>query len=115
MGIRVRPPGDVTAAKGLPGTGRRSLTVRRAGAPPPADPLDGELVIDVRTFTGKVFPACLAALNEIMRLAPLERAPGYSPALDAPSRVNLPWNFSDTTGHRLRMLYGITELDLTAP
>lgn len=115
MGIRVRPPGGATAAKWLPGTGRRSVTVRRAGAPPPADPLDGELVIDVRTFAGKVFPASLAALNDIMRLAPLGQAPGYSPALDVPSRVNLPWDFSDTTGHRLRMLYGITELALAAP
>ena len=43
------------------------------------------LAIDVRTFTGKVFPASLAALNEIRRLTPLEQVPAYSPALDMPS------------------------------
>jgi hypothetical protein len=113
LGIRVRQPGGATAAKWLPGTGRYSVTARLASAPPPADPLEGELAIDVRAFTGWVFPACLAALNEIMRLVPLDRVPGYTTALDAPSRVSLPWNFSDTTGYRLQMLYGITELGLT--
>lgn len=112
LGILVRPPGGASAAKWLPGTGRYSVTVRRTGVPPPADSLEGELVVNVRAFTGKVFPACLAALNEIMRLVPLGQVPGYTPALDDPSRVNLPWNFGDTTGHRLRMLCGITELDI---
>ena len=45
-----------------------------------------------------------------MQLTPLTQVPGYTPALEQPSRVNLPWTFSDTTGHRLRILYGITEL-----
>lgn len=109
-GIRVRPPGGVTASKWLPGTGRYSVTIRRTGAPPPADPLEGELVIDVQAFIGKVFPACLAALNQIMYLVPLGQVPGYTPVLDDPPRTGLPWRYSDTTGHRLRMLYGITEL-----
>ena len=112
LGVRVRLPGGVTAAKWLPGTGRYSVTVRRTGAPPPGDPLEGELVIDVLAFIGKVFPACLAALNEIMLLVPLEQTPGYAPTLDDPPRMGLPWRYSDTTGHRLRMLYGITELSL---
>jgi hypothetical protein len=113
LGIRVRPPGGVTASKWLPGTGRCSVTARRKGAPTPADPLEGELVIDVRAFIGKVFSACLAALNEIMLLVPLGQMPGYTPVLDDPPRTGLPWRYSDTTGHRLRMLYGITELDLS--
>ena len=112
LGIRVSPPGGVTASKWLPGTGRRSITVRRTGAPVPADPLEGELAIDVRAFMGKVFPACLTALNEIMLLAPLGQVPGYTQVLDDPPRMNLSWRYSDTTGHRLGMLYGITELGL---
>jgi hypothetical protein len=36
--------------------------------------------------------------------------PGYTAVLGKPSRVNLPWQLSDTTGHCLRMLYGITDL-----
>lgn len=109
LGIRVLPPGGATAAKWLPGTGRRTVTVRRKGAPAPADPLDGELALDVRAFVGRIFPACLAALDGIMRLVPLTMIPGYTRALDDPPRACLPWMFSDTTGHRLRLLYGITE------
>lgn len=109
-GIRALPRGGATASRWLPGTGRRSVTVRRKGSPAPADPLAGQLAIDVRLFIGKIFPASLTALNEIMRLVPLGQIPGYTTALDNPPRVNLPWSFSDTTGHRLRMLYGITEL-----
>lgn len=112
VGIRVGPPGGVTASKWLPGTGRHSVTVRRTGAPLPADPLEGELAVDVRAFISKVFPACLTALNEIMMLAPLGRVPGYTQVLDDPPRTNLSWRYSDTTGHRLGMLYGITELGL---
>jgi hypothetical protein len=110
LGIRAQPAPGATAAKWLPGTGRSSVTVRRAGAPRPADPLEGQLVLDVRRFINKRFPAALIALNRIMQLTPLEQAPGHTAALDEPSRVNLPWEFSDTTGHRLRMIYGITEL-----
>lgn len=112
LGICVRPPGGVTASQWLPGTGRASVTVRRTGAPLPADPLEGEVAIDVRAFIGKIFPACLTALNEIMLLTPLGQTPGYTQVLDDPPRVNLSWRYSDTSGHRLRMLYGITELDL---
>jgi hypothetical protein len=83
---------------------------RRTGAPLPADPLEGELALDVRAFIGKIFPACLTALNEIMLLAPLGQVPGYTQVLDDPPRTNLSWKYSDTTGHRLGMLYGITEL-----
>lgn len=110
LGVRVQPPGGVTAAKWLPGTGRYSVTLRRAGAPRPEDPLEGQLVLDVRRFINKVFPAALTALNGIMQRTPLKRVPGYTQALEEPTRVNLPWEFSDTTGHRLRMIYGITEL-----
>ena len=112
LGIRVRPSGGATASKWLPGTGRYSVTVRRTGAPRPADPLEGELIIDVRAFISKVFSASLAALNEIMLLVPLGQTPGYTPVLDDPPRTGLPWRYSDTTGHRLRMLYGIGELKL---
>lgn len=110
LGIRVQPPTGATAAKWLPGTGRYSITVRRAGAPKPTDPFAGQLVLDVRRFINKLFPAALTVLNDIMQLTPLEQVPGYTSALENPSRVNLPWKFSDTTGHRLRMLYGITDL-----
>jgi len=110
LGIRVQPPTGATAAKWLPGTGRYSVTVRRTGAPKPADPLAGQLVLDVRRFINKLLPAALTALNDIMRLTPLKQVPGYTEALEEPSRVNLPWKYSDTTGHRLRMMYGITEL-----
>jgi hypothetical protein len=64
----------------------------------------------VPRLVNKPFPARLSNLNAIMRLTPLAQLPGYRTALDNPSRVNLPWRFSDTTGHRLRMLYSITEL-----
>ena len=102
---------NLSEAEGeLPGTGRYSVTVRRMGAPKPADPLAGQLVLDVRRFVNKLFPAVLTALDNIMRLTPLKQVPGYIAALEKPSRVNLPWKFSDSTGHRLRMLYGITEL-----
>jgi hypothetical protein len=110
FGIQAQPPTGATAAKWLPGTGRYSITVRRAGVPKPTNPLSGQLVLDVRRFINKLFPAALTALNEIMQLTPLEHVPGYTAASDKPSCVNLPWKFSDTTGHRLRMLYGITEL-----
>jgi hypothetical protein len=110
LGIRVQPPGGATAGKRLPGTGRHSVTVRRSGAPRPADPLEGRIVIDVRKLINKIFPECLTALDQIMRLTPLTRVPGYHPGLDDPSRVNLPWQYSDTTGHRVRFLYGLTEL-----
>ena len=110
LGVRVQPPTGATAARWLPGTGRYSVTARRTGAPKPADPLDGQLVLDVRRFINKLFPATLSVLNHIMELTPLEQVPGYTTALEKPSRVNLPWKFSDTTAHRLRMLYGITEL-----
>jgi hypothetical protein len=113
LGIRVFPLTGVTAAKWLPGTGRYSVTVRRTAEPATTDPLAGQLAIDIRVFLGKIFPACLAALNEVMRLVPLGQISGYTTVLDDPPRVNLPWNYSDTTGHRLRMLYGITELDRT--
>lgn len=110
LGIRAQPPTGATAAKWLPGTGRYSVTVRRAGASKPTDPFAGQLVLDIRRFINKLFPAALTALNDIMQLTPLQHVPGYTAALEKPSRVNLPWNFSDTTGHRLRILYGITEL-----
>jgi hypothetical protein len=110
LGVRAISPTGATAAKWLPGTGRRTVTVGRTGATKAADPLDGRLTFDVRRFVNKLFPACLTAVNEIMRLVPLNAVPGYTSDLDKPSRVNLPWKFSDTTGHRLRMLYGITEL-----
>jgi len=110
MGIRVQPPGGATAGKWLPGTGRYSVTARRSGAPKPADPLEGILVLQVRKLINRIFPACLTALNEIMRLTPLTNVPGYHVALDDPPRVNLPWQFSDTTGHRLRYLYGLTDV-----
>jgi hypothetical protein len=110
LGILVRPPGGATAGKWLPGTGRYSVTVRRTSAPKPADPLAGQLLVGVRRLVNKVFPAALTALNDIMELTLLTLVPGHRSASDKPSRVNLPWNFSDTTGHRLRMLYGITEL-----
>lgn len=110
LGVRVQPPAGATAARWLPGTGRYTVTVRRAGAPKPADPLEGQLVLDVRRFINKLFPAVLTALNSIMQLTPLKQVPGYTVALEKPSRVNLPWEFSDTTGHRLRMIYGIAEL-----
>ncbi|MER5702224.1 hypothetical protein ABT023_09745 [Micromonospora sp. NPDC002296] len=110
LGIRVQPPGGATAAKWLPGTGRYSVTVRRTGAPRPADPLEGTLIFEGRQLINKLFPACLSALDQIMLRTPLTGVPGYHPGLDQPSRANLPWNLSDTTGHRLRFLYGITEL-----
>jgi len=99
LGIRVQPPGGATVGKWLEGTGRYSVTVRRTGAPRPTDPLDGQLTIDVRRLINKLFPATLQWLDSIMTLAPLHLVPGYRPALDNPSRVNLPWRFSDTTGH----------------
>lgn len=111
LGIGVQPPAGATAARWLPGTGRHSVIVRRKGAPKPADPLAGNLVLDVRRFINRLFPAVLTLLNGIMRLTPLNKVPGYTAALEEPTRVNLPWQFSDTTGHRLRMIYGITELD----
>nr|BFE55652.1 hypothetical protein GCM10020063_001780 [Dactylosporangium thailandense] len=110
LGIRVQPPGGATADKWLEGTGRASYTVRNVNAPRPADPLDGQLVVDARSFVNRLFPACLESLDEIMKLTPLNRVPGYSSLLDNPSRVNLPWEYSDTTGHRLRFLFGITEI-----
>jgi hypothetical protein len=110
LGVKVQPPGGATQGKWLPGTGRYSVTVRRTGAPRPVDPLEGTLVLNVQQLVNKLFPACLSDLNAIIRLTPLTQVPGYRPSLDNPSRVNLPWRFSDTTGHRLRMLYGITEL-----
>jgi hypothetical protein len=84
--------------------------VRRTGAPRPADPLEGTLIFEGRQLINKLFPACLSALDQIMLRTPLTGVPGYHPGLDQPSRANLPWNLSDTTGHRLRFLYGITEL-----
>jgi hypothetical protein len=54
--------------------------------------------------------ACLIALDLIMLRTPLNDMPEHQPGLDRPARVNAPWKFSDTTGHRLRLLYGITEL-----
>jgi hypothetical protein len=110
LGIKVLPPGGVTQGKWLPGVGRYSVTVRRAGAPRPTDPLDGTLVLDVRRLVDKLFPASLSALNTIMMHLPLTNVPDYNANVDNLSRVNLPWQFSETTGHRLRMLYGITEL-----
>jgi hypothetical protein len=110
LGVKVQPPGGVTQGKWLPGVGRYSVTVRRTGAPRPADPLDGTIVLDVRRLINKLFPACLTALNTIMKHLPLTNVPGYNASMDNPPRVNLPWRYSDTTGHRLRMLYGITEL-----
>ena len=62
----------------------------------------------------KLFPTCLISLNTIMEHLPLGNVPGYSPRLDNPPRVNLPWQFSDTTGHRLRMLYGLFLLEVGA-
>lgn len=103
--------GGATQGKWMPGVGRYTVTVRRTGAPRPTDPLDGMLVLDVRQLVNKLFPTCLNILNTIMQhLPPLGNVPGYQPRVDNPSRVNLPWQFSDATGHRLRMLYGITEL-----
>jgi hypothetical protein len=110
LGVIVQHPGGATAGKWLPGTGRYSVTVQRTGAPKPTDPLDGQLILDVRRLVNKLFPACLTDLNTIMQLTPLTKVPGHTPALDTPLRVNLPWPYSDTTGHRMRMLYGITEL-----
>ena len=99
-----------TAAKWLPGTGRYTVTARRTGAPRPTDPLEGTVIFEARHLINKLFPACLSALDQIMLHTPLTNVPGYHPGLDQPSRINLPWNFSDTTGHRLQFLYGITEL-----
>jgi hypothetical protein len=64
----------------------------------------------VRAFVGTVFPACVVTLDDIMQLVPLAAVHGYTAALDDPPRADLPWMFSDTTGHRLRLLYGITEI-----
>lgn len=44
----------------------------KADAPKPTDPLAGQLVVDVRRFINKLFPAALTALNDIMQLTPLE-------------------------------------------
>jgi hypothetical protein len=52
----------------------------------------------------------LSALDRIMLLTPLTPVPGYYHGLDKPARANHPWQFSDTTGYRLRLLYGLTEL-----
>src|SRR5260370_18734817 len=68
LGVRVQPPAGATAAKWLPGTGRSSVTVRRAGAPKPTDPFAGQGVLDVRRFINKLFPAALAAVPNIMHL-----------------------------------------------
>src|SRR5262249_2967340 len=95
--------------------GRRSVTVRRASAPPAADPLDGELAIRRAGLHGQGRSRMPRRAQRDHAAGPLGQVPGYSPALDPPSRVNLPWNFSGTTGHRLRMLYGITELAPAVP
>ena len=70
LGIRAQPPTGATAAKWLPGTGRYSVTVRRAGAPKLTAPLAGQLILDIRHFINKLFPATLTALNDIMQLTP---------------------------------------------
>lgn len=80
LGIRIQPPGGATAAKWLPGTCRYSVTVRRTGAPRPADPLEGMLIFEVRQLVNKLFSACLSALDQIMLITPLTGAPGYHPA-----------------------------------
>jgi hypothetical protein len=115
LGIRVQPPGGATAGRWLGGTGRYSVTVRRSSAPRLVDPLDGHLVVDVRQFANRIFPATLQGLNSIMRLTPLDSVPGHNPAIDTPSRINLPWQYSDTTGHRLRLLYGVTDAPQPEP
>jgi hypothetical protein len=71
LGVTVQPPGGATAGKWLPGTGRHSVTVRRTGAPKPADPLQGRLVLEARRLVNKLFSACLNDLDQIMRLTPL--------------------------------------------
>jgi hypothetical protein len=107
LGVRVQQRTGVTASKWLRGVGRYSVHVNRVGAPKNPDPLSGVLTIDARAFTNKIFPAALSVLNNIMSLTPLTAVAGYTKAIDNPSRVNLPWQFSDTTAHRLRLLYGL--------
>lgn len=109
LGVKVQPPCGVIQSKRLSGDGRVSITVR-APAPQPTDPLDGRLVLDVRQLVNKLFPASLSALNTIMKHMPLTNLPRHNTNADNPSRGNRHWRFSDTTAHRLRMLYGITEL-----
>lgn len=111
LGVKVLPSGGVTQGAWLPGVGRHSVTVRRTGASRPADPLDGTLVLDARSVVNKLFPASLIALNTIMKHLPLGNLPGHNANVENPTEANLPWQFSGTTAHRLRMLYGVTELE----
>lgn len=108
--IRIRSRSGATASKWLPGTGRYTVHVTRSSAPRDTDSLAGELAIDVRGFLNRVFPAVLEALNEIMTRTPLTKIPAYTPDLEAPVRTNLPWQFSDTTAHRLRLIFGVPQI-----
>lgn len=102
LSIHVRERSGATASKWLPGVGRYTVHVTREGAPKDPDPLAGQLMIDIRGFLNKIVPSALESLNEIMARTPLRTIPGYTPGMESPARVNLPWQFSDTTAHRLR-------------
>jgi hypothetical protein len=48
-------PGPAAGDAARPGIGRYSVTIRRTGAPRPADLLGGTLVLDVRQLVNKLF------------------------------------------------------------
>jgi hypothetical protein len=105
--IHIRSRSGAVAGKWLAGTGRHTVRVTRVGAPPDPDPLSGELMIDIRGFLNRIFPASIDALDGIMNSTPLDKCPGHVAEVDNPKRLNLPWNFSETTAQRLRLLYGL--------
>jgi hypothetical protein len=85
LGIHPLPVPGAVSSKWLPGVGRNTVRVMRSGAPSHPDPLSGELGLDVRTFLNRIFPAALAALDQVMALTPLTQIPGYATVWENPS------------------------------
>ncbi|MEU1969402.1 hypothetical protein ABZ541_29105 [Micromonospora sediminicola] len=66
----------------------------------------GRTVLDAGRFVEQLVPAALGVLEGTMARTPLDRLPGFTPT---PSHLEQDWKFCDTTGHRLRLLYGLPE------
>ncbi|MDW5329645.1 hypothetical protein [Plantactinospora sp. KLBMP9567] len=70
----------------------------------------GRVALDPGTFVEKLVPAASTTLDGIMSHTPTDRLPAHSPP-----NAQHNWEFCDTTGHRLRLLYGIPEPNSPTP
>lgn len=70
----------------------------------------GRVALNACKFVERLVPAALVALDGTMSHTPLDGLPARTP-----TNPQQNWRFCDTTGHRLRLLYGVPDLSSQTP